>query len=90
MTRAKMRGRLEALEAKARARAADRLPLSDLPGFLFAVLEAVSEEAGPDVGARCGRRIVEGKARRVLEVMGQASPEDLRRASLRPDLWGTT
>lgn len=88
MTRRNRVTRLEALEAKARARAADRLPLSDLSGCLFAVLEVVGEEAGPDVGARCARRLLEEKAARVRQVIGRASPEDLRRASLRPDLWG--
>lgn len=64
--------RVGKLEAKRRAFEASHVPRSDLPGFLFAVLEVVSQEAGPDVGGRVARRIVEAKAARVLALMGAA------------------
>lgn len=48
MTRGKLRGRIEALEARARAQAVGRVPLSDMTALLFAVLEVIGEEAGPD------------------------------------------
>lgn len=62
--------RVEALEAKRRKWEAEHLPASDIPGFLFAVLNVVFDEAGPDVGARVAGRIVGEKARRVAALAG--------------------
>lgn len=64
MTRGKV-ARVGKLEAKRRAFDAAHVPLSDLPGFLFAVLGVVFDEAGPDVGGRVARRVVEAKAARL-------------------------
>lgn len=64
MTRGKA-ARLGRLEAKRRAFLAEHVRVSDLPGLLFAVLDIVGQEAGPDVGGRVARRIVEAKAARV-------------------------
>ncbi|MDL2343100.1 hypothetical protein QOL99_02935 [Deinococcus sp. MIMF12] len=64
MTRGKVR-RVAALEARRREWEAAHVPLSDLPGFLFAVLSAVEAEAGADAAGQIAGRIVEEKAARV-------------------------
>lgn len=64
MTRGKV-ARLARLEAKRRAFEAEHVRASDLPGFLLAVLDIVGQEAGPDVGGRVARRLVEAKAAQV-------------------------
>lgn len=61
--------RLESLEARARAWEAAHVPTVELSGFLFAVLDTVEGEAGPDAAAQVGRCIVEGQAVRVLSAL---------------------
>ncbi|CAM3623087.1 hypothetical protein [Deinococcus frigens] len=76
------RKRIEALEAKRRAFLASHVRRSDLSGLLFAVLDVVEGEAGPEAAARCGRRVVEGQAARVLSALEgktAAQLEDLAR-----------
>lgn len=57
--------RLSELEAQRRAFEAAHVRRSDLPGFLFAVLQVVQEEAGTPTFQRVACRIVQGKAARV-------------------------
>lgn len=64
MTRGNLK-RLAALEEAAAKKKAGRVPLADLPGFLFAVLGVVFDEAGPEVGGRVAGRIVGQKAAQV-------------------------
>lgn len=68
MTRGRVR-RVTALERERREWEARHVRRSDIPGFLFAVLSVVGEEAGADVGARVGRGIVEYQAGRVLSAL---------------------
>lgn len=68
MTRTKA-ARLGRLETKRRAFQAAHVRVSDLPGFLFAVLGIVGQEAGPDAAARCAGRMLEGQAARVSDLL---------------------
>lgn len=85
MTRTKA-ARLGRLEAKRRAFQAAHVRVSDLPGFLFAVLDVVGQEAGPDTAGRCAERMLEGQAARVHDLLSGltvAQLEDVgRRAGL--------
>ena len=54
---------------KRRAFKASHIPLSDLTGFLFAVLNMVNQGAAPDAAGRCAGRIFEGKAAQVRALL---------------------
>lgn len=69
MTRGKAR-RVRKLEDRRREWEADHVPLSDLPGFLFAVLQIVAEEAGRDTAGRVAGRMVGEKAAQVARLTG--------------------
>lgn len=62
--------RVARLEAKRQAWEASHVRLSDIPGFLLAVLQIVGEEAGPDTVGRIGNRLVREKAQRVARLAG--------------------
>lgn len=57
--------RLAALESQRRAFDAAHIPLSDVPGFLLAVLDVVEAEAGHAAFQDVAGRIVREKAQRV-------------------------
>ncbi len=57
--------RLAALEEAAAKKKAGKIHRSEVPGFLFAVLGVVFDEAGPEVGGRVAGRIVGQKAAQV-------------------------
>ena len=63
--------RLAQLEAAQQKWAAEHVPRSELLGYLTAVLNIVEEEAGPDVAARVGGRVVSSKAQRVAHLSEQ-------------------
>lgn len=67
------RARLEALEARRQAWEAAHVPLSDVPGFLLAVLQIVEDEAGTETAGRVAGRMVGEKARRVARLAGGAA-----------------
>ena len=64
------RGRLDRLEAARAAWQAEHLPLSDAMTVLRAVLQVISEEAGPGVAGRVAGRMIAAKAERV-ELLSQ-------------------
>ncbi|ACO46242.1 hypothetical protein DEDE109153_01075 [Deinococcus deserti] len=62
--------RLARLEAKRRAFEASHVRISDIPGFLLAVLQIVEEGGGPDTVGRVAGRLVSEKAQRVAALIG--------------------
>lgn len=60
--------RLSALEA---AQAAAHVPLSDLSGWLLAVLNIVSDEAGAETAGRVAGQLIGQKLRRIEALRGQ-------------------
>ena len=56
---------MDRLEAERAAWEAEHLPLSDAMTVLRAVLQVISEEAGPDIAGRVAGRMIAAKGERV-------------------------
>lgn len=77
MTRRTLRARLEAAEARRADFDRTHIKSEDVGYMLRAVLEVVGEEAGLDVGAACGRRLVEDKVARVHRLLAGPNARQL-------------